>query len=185
MSPIILAARLVKAWRSKSSFTQSAASSTCSKRLIPSEMLALVGTRSSRCARLTVMPCPVCCDEAIQRLVFANSFQQSVSRSLVVTTLDVERVEPGLEDQRCEDRHPGLAEIDEGLVRGKLSCQHGRETPLEVRSSLHITVVEANRCPSVFDLRCLLGVPVWDVRVAWFVHGRSKLEVCVGVDYAV
>ena len=70
----------------------------------------------SMCKASAFVPCPMCRDEAIQRLVLASSFQQSVSRSLVVTTLDVERVEPGLEDQRCENRHPGLEEVDEGLV---------------------------------------------------------------------
>ena len=45
--------------------------------------------------------------------------------------------------------------------------------------------MEANRCSSVLDLRCLPGVPVWDVRVAWFIRSRSKLEVCIGVDDAV
>ena len=55
------------------------------------------------CDASSVMPCPVSRYEAIQWLVLTNALEQSMSGSLVVTTLHVEGVQPGFENQRGQD----------------------------------------------------------------------------------
>ena len=73
----------------------------------------------SVCETTSVMPCPMGCDKTVQRLVFTDSLEQGMSRGLVVTALDIEGVQPRLEDQGCQDRDPRFEEIYERLVGGE------------------------------------------------------------------
>ena len=53
-------------------------------------------------------------EQLLQRSVFTDSLEQGMSRGFVVTALDIEGVQPWLEDQ-------GFEEIYERLVGGELS----------------------------------------------------------------
>ena len=62
------------------------------------------------------MPRPMCGDQAVQRLVFADALDERMSGCLVVTALDIEIVKPRLKDHRSKDRGPGLEEVNESLI---------------------------------------------------------------------
>ena len=72
------------------------------------------------CNASSVMPRPMSRNEAIKRLVLTDTLDQRMSGCLVVATLYIER-QPGLEDQRGQDRRPGLEEVNERLVGGLTS----------------------------------------------------------------
>ena len=65
------------------------------------------------CYTSSVVPCPVSTDEAIERLMLANAFDQGVTCGLVVATLDVEVTEERLEDEWGDDGDPCLEKVDE------------------------------------------------------------------------
>ncbi|OLP85814.1 hypothetical protein AK812_SmicGene33163 [Symbiodinium microadriaticum] len=64
----------------------------------------------------TIMPRPMCSDETIQWLMFADAFYQGMSGSFIVAALDIEGAKPRLEDHWREDRSPGFEQVDEGLI---------------------------------------------------------------------
>ena len=85
-------------------------------------------------------------------LVLTDTLDQRMSGGLVVTTLYIERVQPGLEDQRGQDRRSGLEEVNERLVGGEDFDQLGRQPALEVGRTLYITLVETHGGPSILDM---------------------------------
>ena len=69
----------------------------------------------------TIVPRPMRRYEAIQWLMFADAFDECVSRGFVVATLDVKSIKPRFEDHGCEDCCPSLEKVDESLIGRELS----------------------------------------------------------------
>ena len=46
----------------------------------------------------TIVPCPMCRDKAIQRLMFANALDERMSGSFIVATLDIKVTKPRFDD---------------------------------------------------------------------------------------
>ena len=121
-------------------------------------------------------------NEAINWLVLTYTLDQRMSGCLVVTTLYIERVQPWLEDQRGQDRRPGLEEINERLAGGEDFDQLGRQPALEVGRTSYITLVETHGGPSILDMCSVSRFPLRDVLISRSVHLFAQLEVGIGVD---
>ena len=133
----------------------------------------------------SVVPRPMCSSEAVQWLMFADTFDQGMPGGFVVTALDVEGTKPRFEDHRCQGRSPGFQQVYEGLIGRELSKEHRWKSSLKISTLMHITLVEAQCRPSILYVSCLVGVPLWQVFITWAVNHALELEVRVGVNDAV
>ena len=76
---------------------------------------------TAMCQSPSVVPRPVCIDEAVQGLVLTNSSDESMPCCLVVTTLDVEFAYKGFKDEGCDDGNLSFQQVSEYGVGAELS----------------------------------------------------------------
>ena len=60
------------------------------------------------CDALPIVPCPMCTDEGVQRLMLSDALDDGMPGCLIVATLDVEVAQQGLEDQGGQQGNPRL-----------------------------------------------------------------------------
>ena len=87
--------------------------------------------------------------------MFADTLDERMSGGFIVAALDIKVVEPGFKDHWGQDCGPSLKEVNERLVSRELSQEDRGQSALEISAVVHITLVETQGGPTVFNIRCL------------------------------
>ena len=114
--------------------------------------------------------------------MFPDPFDDGMSGRLSVAALDVELIEQGLEDQRCQECHPCLQQVDESRVGAELFEDLFGKTSLKEPCTVLFSWREEDSPKAVVYCAEVGWAPVcWD-RVRWPKESTLGCVVCIGVD---
>ena len=119
------------------------------------------------CDALPIVPCPMCTDEGVQRLMLSDALDDGIPGCLIVATLDVEVAQQGLEDQGGQQGNPRLQQVDERGVGAKLLEDLFGEASLKEPCSIGLSRGEDDCSEAVVHGGIILRVPSLGDGVAW------------------
>ena len=134
------------------------------------------------CNTPPIVPCPVRTDEGVQRLMLPDTLDDSVSSRLIVTALDVEVTQQGLEDQGGQQGNPRLQQVDERSVGAELLEDLFGEASLKEPCSIGFPRGEDDCSKAVVHGGIVLRLPSIGDGIVWSEALLIGSVICIGVD---
>ena len=130
-----------------------------------------------------IVPCPMCADEGVERLVFPDTLDDGMPGCLIVAALDVEVAQQGLEDQGGQQCNPSLQQVDESGVGAELLEELCGEASLKEPCSMSLPQNKDDCAEAVVHAGIVLRLPSLGDGVARSEALPIDGVVGIGVDY--